>query len=361
MPLSSPSPEPSPPFCGERILVVPLRYIGDTILTVPLLRNLRRHCPDARIDLLTSASAAPLMEPCPYVDRVLIEPLTLRERFRLLRNAGNGSYQRIFILRKSVTLAAMAALAGIPDRVGYDKQRFPFGYRRWGWFLTHRAIYPGLKTDTPQAVSHLKLLHAYGIPTTDDHLELWSTPADERAVDSLLTRHDIPVGTPLAALHAASASHGKQIDLDKFVESVRTLIQRGYRVLATGTREDAPGYAAFCQRHGLPLENLAGETSLRETFALYKRIDVLLTVDSSPIHLAAAAGTPRIVGVFGPTNERQWGPHNAASHFTPVHLDLPCRPCYAKTCVHNNCRELLTGGQIARALFEVSPTETPLP
>lgn len=357
----SPSFLPSSCDASPRILVVPLRYIGDTILTVPLLRNVRRHYPNARIDVLTSRVAAPLMEPCPYVDRVLIEPCSLRERFGMLRGAsGEAGYRWIFILRKSVTLAALAKFAGIPHRVGYDKQRFPFGYRRWGWFLTHRAPYPGLRTETPQAVSHLKLLSVCGIPVADDCLELWSTADDERAVDVLLARRGLTDETPLAVLHAASASHGKQIALDKFAEGVQTLIQRGYRVLATGTREEAPLYEAFCQKHGLPLENLAGETSLRETFALYKRIDVLLTVDSSPIHLAAAAGVKRVVGVFGPTNERQWAPHNVMSQFTPVHMELPCRPCYAKTCAHNNCRELLTGTQISQALFEASATEKPL-
>ena len=92
------------------------------------------------------------------------------------------------------------------------------------------------------------------------------------------------------------------------------------------------------------LINLAGETSLRETCALYRRTALLLTVDSSPIHIGAAAGVPKIVGVFGPTNEKQWGPHFSpgTGDFRPVFIDLPCRPCYAKVCSHNNCRMLLT-------------------
>jgi ADP-heptose:LPS heptosyltransferase len=101
------------------------------------------------------------------------------------------------------------------------------------------------------------------------------------------------------------------------------------------------------------LINLAGKTTLRETFALYQRIQLLLTVDSSPIHLAAAAGVPNIVGVFGPTNHKQWGPHGEGIQFKPVFMDLPCRPCYAKVCEHNNCKVQLTGNQIAKAVKDL--------
>jgi ADP-heptose:LPS heptosyltransferase len=194
----------------------------------------------------------------------------------------------------------------------------------------------------------LGLLAACDLEANDSYLELWSTPEDERAVDTLL--NGLAPGKPLAVLHAASASHGKQIDLPKFGESLQRLHREGYQLLATGTAADSAGYEALALEAGVPLHNLAGKTSLRETFALYRRIQLLLTVDSSPIHLAAAAGVPNVVGVFGPTNHLQWGPHNSATRFEPVFIDLPCRPCYAKTCSHNNCRTLLTAPLVSQAV-----------
>lgn len=329
---------------SHNILVVPLRYIGDTILTVPLVRNLRRLFPQAQIDLLASRVTAPLMEPCPYLNQVLIEPKASLERLQLLKD---NDYDTVFLLRKSVTMALLCQLAGIETRIGYDKQRFPWGYQRWGWCLTHQGRYPGLNTDTPQAVSHLGLLSAIGLSAQDSHLELWSTETDEHNLSTLLAQHRISPHQKLAVLHAASASHGKQIELDRFALSLQHLHAAGYQVLTTGTASDYPGYEALSQQAGVPILNLAGKTTLRETFALYKCIQLLLTVDSSPIHLGAAACVPNIVGVFGPTNERQWGPHNPNVQFQPVFMDLPCRPCYAKVCEHNNCRTLITREAIA--------------
>ncbi len=334
----------------KRILIIPLRYIGDTILTVPLIRNVRHAFPNAKIDLLASPVTASLMETCPYVNQVLIEPKSTPARLNLLKA---NRYDMVFLLRKSVTMAALCKLAGIQTVVGYDKQRYPFGYKRWGWFLDIAARYPGLKTDTPQAVSHLSLLSACGLSTQDDYLELWATDADQKNIDQLLSLHGISSEKPLAVLHAASASHGKQIETAKFSESLKCLIDAGYQVLATGTKNDQTMYEQLKQQSGIPLINLAGQTTLRETFALYQRIQLLLTVDSSPIHMGAAAGVPKIVGVFGPTNERQWGPHNPNVQFQPVFMDLPCRPCYAKICSHNNCRVQLTGSQIQESLKQI--------
>jgi ADP-heptose:LPS heptosyltransferase len=255
-------------------------------------------------------------------------------------------------------MAALAFLAGIPQRIGYDKQRFPapLHYKRWGFFLTHQASYPALKTDMPQALSHLGLLRAFGQELAiDSGLELWSIPDDDAAVTNLLSRHQVDPGRPMAVLHAASASHGKQIALDKFADALRLLAKQGYQLLATGTSADVPGYESLKARCDLPLSILAGQSSIRETFTLYRRIQLLLSVDSSPIHLAAAARVPRIVGVFGPTNERQWGPYygeteSSVGRFFPVFMDLACRPCYPKVCSHNNCRELLSAAQIALAV-----------
>jgi|GEM_PF-1746972 len=342
----------------NKILVVPLRYIGDTILTVPLIRELHRQIPDARIDVLCSKTAAPLLEPCPYIHQLIIEPKGLIKNLDLLKQ---GQYDAIFILRKSFTLAMLARLAGIPVRVGYDKQRFPkpINYKRWGLFLTRTFPYPSLRTETHQVDSHLQFLKALLAVSVSvgDGLELWSTQEDGQALDKILQQEGITFDQPIAVLHAASASHGKAIELSKFAESLKLLCENGFQILATGTQADDKAYQQLKRDYLLPLTILAGKTTLRETFALYQRTQLLLSVDSSPIHIGAAADIPKIVGVFGPTNHRQWAPYfgskaeaQATKRFFPVYIDLECRPCYAKVCSHNNCKELLTAGQITLAV-----------
>ncbi len=341
------------PSSPGRILVVPLRFIGDTILTVPLIRNLRYHFPEAQIDVLASRATATLLEPCPYVQNIFPEAPSLPALAAWLYQS---RYDAVFILRKSFTMALACRLAGIPHIAGYDKQRFPkpIGYKRWGLLLDYRATYPSLRTDVHQAVSHLGLLRACGLEPKDDHLELWPTEEDEAAVEHMLTENGVDKAEPMAVIHTVSASHGKTIDPAKYAPAIRHLHESGYQLLSTGTAEDYPQYDMLARQAGVLIHNFSGKTSLRETFALYKRVRLILTVDSGPIHMAAAANVPEIVGVYGPTNEKQWAPHSRESTFRPVFVDLPCRPCYAKVCSHNNCRVTLTGDQILDAVREAA-------
>jgi len=333
----------------QRILVVPLRFIGDTIVTVPLIRNLRQAFHQAHIGVLATQATAPLLERCPYVNAVFIEPKGPLPTLGLLKQ---GAYDAVFLLRKSVTFAALCKWAGIPLVVGYDKQRFfkPFHYKRWGWFLDAIARYPSLKTDIHQARHHLSLLNAVGLTPHDDDLELWTHDDDAAVITQLMLQHGIDAAEKLAVIHAVSASHGKTVAIEKYGLAVQHLAQAGYQIIATGMAADRPLYETLAQQTEVPIHNWAGLTSLPQTVALYQRIQLILTVDSSPLHMAAAVGVPIIIGVFGPTNQQQWGVLNPQLDFRPVFKDLPCRPCYAKVCSHNNCRETLTAEDILSAL-----------
>jgi heptosyltransferase II len=349
------------PNLPQKILIVPLRYIGDTILTVPLIRKIHEQFPSASIDVLCSGTAAPLLETCPYIHQLHQE---LKGFFRNLTFLKREKYDAVVILRKSFTMALLAKLAGIPLRIGYDKQRFPkpIHYKRWGLFLTHSFPYPRRKTNTHQVDSHLQMLKGFANLSeaqslTQAGLELWTTLEDEKAIDLLFAQEEIQPNKPIAVLHAASASHGKAIELSKYLDSLRYLAKEGFQLIATGTQGDIETYTQLKNQYELPLHIFAGKTSLRETFALYKRTQLLLSVDSSPIHIAAAAQVRKVVGVFGPTNHQQWGPYfgpntpsETGKRFFPVYIDLECRPCYAKVCSHNNCKEMLTGAQIALAI-----------
>jgi ADP-heptose:LPS heptosyltransferase len=350
----------------KRILLIPLRFIGDTILTVPLIRAIAHQYPHAQLDVMVSPTAYPLLENCPYIHKLLIEEKSFWKQLTVLQKA---TYSSVFILRKSATMALLCQLAGIPVRVGYDKQRLAFlGYRRWGLFLTQTARYPGLKTTTPQAISHQSLLQAIQPEnslataekaTRNGNLELWFTEADQAAVFQLLDEQRViynknhPKQKHLAVFHATSASHGKQISPDKFLMALEALTEKGFQIICTGTSQDYLFYQHFAQKHNLPLINLAGKTTLRQTYCLYTMVQLLLTVDSSPVHLGSAAAVPNIVTVFGPTNVLQWGAYNPATQFIPVFMDLPCRPCYAKVCEHNNCKVQITGLQILNAVSSV--------
>ncbi len=301
----------------KRLLFIPLRYLGDTILSIPLIRNLRHHFPETQIHVLVSKTAKPLLENCPYIDQILVEPNRSKERIPAIKA---GHYDTAIILRKSFTMAFNCRRAGIKTVIGYDKQRFiePISFKRWGLLLDYKTPYPSRKTHVNQAISHLNHLKAYGLEAHDNHLELWPSPEDKKAIQALFESSKINTEKPIAVIHSISASSGKSIPIQHFVESVKQLAKSGYQIICTGLSNDYPLYQTLSATSGVPLHNFAGKTKLLETFALYQKADLILSVDSSPIHLAATADIPKIVGIYMTTNEKQWGPHSATSQFFPA-------------------------------------------
>ncbi len=307
------TPLPTP----KRLLVVPLRYIGDTILTIPLLRNLRHYFPEVHLDVLVSKTAEPLLRDCPYINGLIIEPEQSKERIPAIKR---GGYDTAIILRKSFTMAYYCKRARIKTLIGYDKQRFmkPIFFKRWGLLLDYKTPYPSRTTHVPQVMSHLGHLKAYGLEPKDDYLELWASHSDNEQVKQLLEDQGVTSQKPMAIIHSTSASSGKSLSVSHFASAIKHLYDAGYQIVCTGLNADYPLYETLSKTNQIPLCNLAGKTTLMETFALYTQAHLMLSVDSGPIHMAAAASIPKIIGVYMTTNEKQWGPHSAKSQFFPA-------------------------------------------
>ena len=332
-----------------RILVIPLRFIGDTVVTLPLLHDLKAALPQSHLSVMTSPVAANVLETCPWVDDVWVEPPV---KSAIIQTLHAGEYDSAIILRKSLSTALHCRSAGIPVRVGYDKQRLPLvGYRRTGLGLTLSVPYPRRVTDHHQVWHHRQLLRAMGLPTTNNPVAITLIPEDLQAVARWQNTVGISEAAPTVAIHLTSASHGKGINPEKVIPSLQWLHQQGLHVVATGTKADRALYTHLGEASGVPIALACGELSLRESAAVYQQAKLVLSVDSAPIHLAAGVVAKRIVGLFGPTNPVQWGPYNPACQFTPVLVpDLDCRPCYAKVCAHNRCKVDMSAGSILAAV-----------
>jgi ADP-heptose:LPS heptosyltransferase len=354
-------PDGKPPLQWRRILVVPLRFVGDTVLSIPLIRAIKRQCPHATIDVLVSPAGAQLMETCPYVDSVIIEAESLVDRLNHFKQA---QYDAVFSLRKSLTLPAMVKIANRQTvMVGYDKQRWPkpIGYKRAGIAIDAIAPYPPRRTILSMAKHHLALLLACGLtlnPEADAQLDLWTTPEDDATLATLLGE-TLADGKPIAVVHMGSATPTKNIPPERFTLALQGLKTAGYSIVAIGNATDEPPLNTVATMANVPLLNLAGKTTLRQVVALFaNHTQLLLGVDSGPVHLAAAAGVPTIVALYGPTNPFQWGPQASVRrpqgpHFYPIMVpNLPCRPCHAQQCHSNACRTDLSAELIAQGLHQ---------
>ena len=336
---------------AKKILVMRYRFIGDTVLTVPFLRNLREACPAARIDLMLEPFSGQVIEGCPYVDRVIpFEFRTIhkyagrsqRGRFRAYLHYRNvirsGGDDAVFVLKRSLSSALLVWAAGVPRRIG-------FATEGRSMLLTDPVPY---RHDRHEVQNFLDCLRVLDIPVRSEKLELWPSAHNKEKAGSLLAGAGWKADDLKIVIHAAASLPAKQWPLERFAEVMKALRERyDARFIYTGSTEDAVLYQEI-EKHG-PFGgmNLCGVTSLRENISVYRAADLFFGVDSGPMHMAAAVGLP-VIALFGPTDEQKWGPWGAGH--TVITKRLECRPCKPHRCKDNECMNRIT---VAEALEAV--------
>lgn len=305
----------SPLTDPARILVIRNRYIGDTVLAIPFLRNLRRRFPAAVIDVLVEPGAGQVLADCPYKDALVVW-----ERPRRVNNVVPGSlanivttarwlrerrYDRAYILKRSLSTGLLAWLAGIPHRVGVAKDGR-------GLLLTRRVPH---RKGRHEVELSLDLLRADGIEVDDGHNENWVAPEAGAKADQLLT--DLLPARPRVFLAPQSTDEDRNWPLDRMAEVIRWLIEdRGSDVVLCGSKADLLAHRRLqatlppsLARH---LHDFSEECSLREAAAVLSRMDLCLGVDSGLPHVAASFGVP-VVTLSGSADPRQWHPWKTRS------------------------------------------------
>ncbi len=299
----------------ERILVIRNRYIGDTVLAIPFLRNLRRRFPDAVIDVLVEPGAGQILADCPYKDELVVwqrpqrvndvVPGSLANVITTARWLRRREYDRAYILKRSLSTGLLAWLAGIPHRVGVAKDGR-------GLLLTRRVSY---HKERHEVELSLDLLRADGIEVDDGHNENWVPDELGAKIDRLL--HGVTSPRPRVFVAPRSTDEERNWPLDRMAETVRWLIEdRGCDVILCGSRADRSTHrrlvAALAPPSSRHLHDFSQECSLREAAALLSRMDLCLGVDSGLPHVAASFGVP-VVTLSGAADPRQWHPWKTPS------------------------------------------------
>lgn len=295
---------------AERILVVGNGFLGDTVLSIPFLRNLRHRFPGAVIEVLIEAVGAALLADCPHVDAVLVRPRPARSKWPVptvvhgisaeaARLASRG-YSRAYLLKRSFSSALLVWLARIPWRIGHASEGR-------GWLLS-RAV-PDQR-GRHRAESCLDLLRGDGFEVDDGRPENWVRPEDAAAVDVLLAA--FPSGTPRVFCAVRSTNRGKHWPPDRWARVARRLAaERGCEIFFCGGPDDRPTHAEIIDRldpaTARHVHDLSAAVPLRRVGALLSRMDLCLGIDTGLPHIAASHGVPAAV-LFGPTDPNEWHP-----------------------------------------------------
>jgi heptosyltransferase-2 len=324
-------------------LVVQTSFLGDTILTTPLLEQLAKRGP---VDVVTTPASAGLLANHPAVRDVI--PYDKRGAQRgvlgLLRLAGRlrrARYESAFLAQGSWRSAVLALLARIPERIGFATSA---GRRLY----TTRGPY---RDDLHHAARLVQLSRPNGREPAEDETRpsLFPGARERDAVDALLRAAGVDAAERLIALAPGSVWATKRWPY--YPELARMLSSEG-RIVVIGGADDAPLAAALVAEAPGAVD-ATGALPLLASAELLGRCGVVVTNDSAPLHLASAMGTPT-VAIFGPTvPEFGFGPL-APARVVVGHDALACRPCDRhgpRRCplVHFRCMRELSAEQVAAA------------
>jgi len=307
----------------KRILVFQTAFLGDVILTLPMVQVLHEHYPEAVIDVVTTPKAAEFLSNHPAIgDIIKYDKRKTQKGFRgILAMAiflRRRSYDLAIVPHRSFRSSLVVAASGIPVRIGFSTAAGKFFYNRI-------AAYD---TSQHEVERNLALLRPLNIEPARKVLPtLFPSLHDVQSTDKFLFEREILRQNFMIAIAPGSVWNTKRWLLERFAELASLLAHDGYEVLIIGGPEDeALGKAITELTKHKQIYDATGKLSLLQSAEVIRRCKVLVTNDSAPLHIGVAVRTP-VVAVFGATvPEFGFAPYG--EHDVVVEtMGLPCRPC----------------------------------
>ena len=325
---------------ARRLLVMRLDNIGDVVMAGPVLRAIKENLPEASITLMASPGgkvAAPLL---PWVDEVISWRVIWQDvggklsfdparELQMIDTLKRGSYDAAVILtsfKQTPHPAGYACyLAGIPLRLGESKE---FG----GGVLTDEV--PPAPDGLHQAERNLRAIEHLGFRVNDRSLGIRVSEEAHATAAALLEERGVAPDSPYVLLNPWASASARTYPPDRFTLAARRISQEaGWPVVVSGAGADRGRSGTVLDALGIWGVDLVGVTSLPELAALVEGARLVLTNNTSTMHLLDALRVPGVVTYSGTELEEQWRPRHTPHRL--LRRETWCSPCYAFECPYN--------------------------
>lgn len=331
-----------------RILVRLPNWLGDVVIATPALHVLRERMPHAHIAVLGLAGVVDALQNHPAIDRILVYDRKNRDRgvagmWRLARRLRAEQFDRAYIFPNSFASALPAALAGIPERVGFRSDgRSPL--------LTYRMQRPAELAHRHQCAGYVYLVSGEvlsGVPEPG----WFVSPDEKREVESLLRNMGLKRDRPFLAVNPGSVNgYAKRWPSERYARTIKwAALEAGWDVAMLGGPSDVEVAQKIAFLADIPLPILAGQTTIRQFMAVLMLADVVLSNDSGGMHVAAALNRPQLC-LFGPTDPCATGP--LGDRQIILRKPVGCAPCLDTVCREKShfCMERISVEEVCRIL-----------
>ncbi|MDZ7289168.1 MAG: lipopolysaccharide heptosyltransferase II [candidate division KSB1 bacterium] len=338
----------------RRILLSRLRFMGDVILTTPLIRKLRETFPQAKICYLTQNTFAPLLLHNPHLDEIIAFPTpgNVTAQWRIYRQLRRRHFDLVIDLFGNPRTALLTWLTGAAIRVGGD-------FRGRGKLYNVRIPSPAEEINAMDF--HWRSLEALGIGKGNNRPEIFLTEEESRWAREFLHEKSLDWTRPIVGMHPGATWPNKRWPQKYFAELARLLLAQNVQVLITQGPEEEKIVKEVMQQivpnqSSLPSRSqvtLLPVLNLRQLASIQQQMHVYVSNDCGAMHLAVAVGTPTI-GLFGPSQPQIWFPYRSLDGHLALWHPIACRPCHKDFCPlgHLDCQNKLEPERVAAAVLE---------
>ncbi len=340
---------------GKRVLIVKLRYIGDTLSIAPVAASLARAAPGVRIEVLVNRGTEEVLAYDPHIHRLWTYDRrrakagvrsSLGYHLAFFRRLRPRRYDVILDYTHGDRAAFLCFLIGAPLRITYRDAS------RLSRLLMNRVV-DAEPIDFHIVDYQLQALKLLGVTQFDRTLKM-TVPAEvQQRVDRLLARHGIGMRQTRVAIHPGAGGPLRQWRPSRFgAIATRLARQPDTAVLLIGGPGDETLVDRVAAHMQAPPAFCATSLGLLETAALIRRCDLFIGNDSAPAHMAAAVGTASLA-LFGPTWPHMWRPLSPRGRV--IFKEVPCRACRQEHCERpeQTCMDLIGVDEVWQTVREM--------
>ncbi|MEW6686514.1 MAG: lipopolysaccharide heptosyltransferase II [Candidatus Edwardsbacteria bacterium] len=340
------------PDSFQRILISRLRFIGDVILTTPVIRAFRENFPTAKLSFLVEKENSPVLENNPDLNEILTfeRNWSLIKQIKFIRHLRQKHFDLAVDFFCNPRSAYLTFLTNAKWRIGYDV--------RLRGRIYHQRV--RVKEKVNAVESHLTLVSALGLSVPQDRTpRVFLSESEKIWAKNFLRQKGIEPGKLLIGLHPGASWPAKRWPKERFFDLATQFMKNcGAKIIwVIGPKEKdlSPfphrGESERGQQESfLILQNFL----LRQLAAVISQCDLFIANDGGPMHLACALGTPTLA-IFGPSEPEIWFPYSFFKKYRVVVSQVPCRPCHQDFCPDKTlrCMTELSVGKIFNEAQEI--------
>jgi heptosyltransferase-2 len=301
----------------SKILIVQTSFLGDTILSTPVIAALKKIYPDSELWMMTTPLYTALVKKDPLLTGVIGYDKRKTDKgfkglFAMAEKLRSMGFSKVYSLHRSYRTSFLLFLSRIPRRIGFREAKLRFLYHE---------TWPRNPAEH-DVLRNLSILKGHGEPQTfDTDMRLFAPSVHElgkSALDAVEGKNK-----PYAILVPGSAWETKMWHHDGFRQTARYIMDKGFDVVLLGAPEDRETNRKVAE--GLPVNDLAGKTSISDALYIVKHAKLVVCNDSMSLHMASAFKIPTVVFFCATSPSFGFGPWK--NNAVVVEKTLPCKPC----------------------------------